>query len=204
MKENIEVEFRGPLSKDQYLKLVEKFSKEGNSLEEKKRIFVDYSTFLEGEGIKERQRDIRIRNTNGKSEIMIKLGGWGGSEHREELSAFTDSSFDTLARIFHALGYSKGVLCVRHTRAYMYNNIEFALVEVPGHSYYYEAERMVASDKDMQQVKDEIAEVCSNLGLTVFDADGWFKYVDILNSEANGVFDYSTHPADFFKEKFGI
>lgn len=187
MAENIEVELRGRLDSEQYKKLTDIFSEEGKFLQEKKRVFIDYSTFLEGEGVRERQRDIRIRNTNGESEIMIKLGGWGGNEHREELSVPTNASFDTLAKAMNALGYRKGVLCVRYTKAYTYKNIEFALVEVPSHSYYFEAEKMVASDHDMESAKQEIRTVCGELGLEVFSDEALYSYIETLNKEANGI-----------------
>ena len=142
MDKNIEIEIRGPLSKKEFDNLVKFFEKKGTKTSEKDRVLIDYSTFLEG-GVEKRKKDIRLRVTNGIPEIIVKVGEWGGTEQRKELSAFTKpGEFDTLVEIFGELGFCKGMLCVRKSKVFEYKDIEFALVEVPGHSFYYEAEKM--------------------------------------------------------------
>ncbi|PIR56932.1 MAG: hypothetical protein COU72_03610, partial [Parcubacteria group bacterium CG10_big_fil_rev_8_21_14_0_10_41_35] len=124
MSQQFEIELRGLLSKDQFNQLSDTFSHEAEFAQNKNRVLIDYSTFLEGQGIKERQKDIRLRSTNGQPEIIVKLGSWGGSEQREELSVLTHKdSFDTLVKIFNALGYNKGVLCVRNSAVYNYDGV---------------------------------------------------------------------------------
>ena len=86
MAKDIEVEIRGILNKDQYDQTKTLFEKLASLKENKSRILIDYSTFLPGEGIRDRQKDIRVRVTNGVPEIVVKLGSWGGSESRRELS----------------------------------------------------------------------------------------------------------------------
>ena len=44
------------------------------------------------------------------------------------------------------------MLCVRKSKVYEYEGIEFALVEVPGHSYYYEAEKMAHENEDAEKI----------------------------------------------------
>ena len=153
MEKNIEVEVRGLLSTAEYTKLKSFFADNAKKTEEKDRILIDYSTFLPG-GVEERKKDIRLRVTNGIPEIIIKIGEWGGSEARKELSVKTASgTFDLLTEIFAALGYEKGTLAVRNSHVYNYKNIEFALVEVPGHSYYFEAEKMAHAGVDSDSVE---------------------------------------------------
>jgi len=156
MDKNIEIEIRGPLSKEKFNNLVLFFDKKGKKLTEKERILIDYSTFLKG-GVKNREKDIRLRVTNGIPEIIVKLGKWGGTDHRKELSVLTNpNSFDTLVEIFGELGFSKGILCVRKSKVYEYKGIEFALVEVPNHSYYYEAEKMAYENESAKKITEEI------------------------------------------------
>ena len=193
---NIEVEVRGPLSKDQYDTLNSLFSKEGVFEQKKDRVLIDYSA-----GMRERTKDIRIRETNGIPEIVVKLGSWGGSEQREELSLTTsEGTFDTLARIFGELGYEKGVLCVRNSNVYTYKGVEFALVEIPGHSYTYEAE-MLVDTHEATEAKISIQKICTDLGLSIFTDEEFFAYVELLNKEANIHFDYKKYTPDYFKEK---
>lgn len=200
MNKSFEIEVRGPLQAEKYQDLKNFFIKEAKFLAERKRLFIDYSTFLESEGIRERKRDIRLRITNGKPEIIIKTGGWGGSDQREEFSIFTEEgSFDRLVQVFHILGYSKGILAIRNSILYEYRGIEFALVEVPNHSYYFEAEKMV-EESDKAITFEEIKQLCNDLNLSIFNDQEFFTYVDVLNKEANEIFDFKNYVPGYFKK----
>ncbi|CAN5691565.1 hypothetical protein BH11PAT2_BH11PAT2_04600 [soil metagenome] len=204
MEKNIEVEVRGLLSSEEYAKLKTFFDENATKKEEKDRILIDYSTFLPG-GVEERKKDIRLRVTNGVPEIIVKIGEWGGSESRKELSVKTaPGTFDLLTEIFAALGYEKGVLAVRKSHVYDYKDTEFALVEVPGHSYYFEAEKMAHDGEDADEFISEMNTICAELGLTVFSKEEFFAYIQKLNKEANGVFNAPEAGANFFKENYGI
>lgn len=204
MDKNIEVELRGLLSSDEYNNLKAFFDENAQKKEEKDRILIDYSTFLPG-GVEERKKDIRLRVTNGIPEIIIKLGEWGGSEQRKELSVKTaPGTFDLLTEIFAALGYNKGVLAVRKSHVYEYKDTEFALVEVPGHSYYFEAEKMAHAGEDTEELIQEINTICAELDLTVFTKEDFFAYIQKLNQEANGIFNASEATPNFFKENYGL
>ncbi len=170
----------------------------------KERILLDYSTFLEG-GVRERTLDIRARITNGVPEMIIKKGSWGGSDSREEISVIgQEGSFTNMVRLYAALGYKKAVLVERNSLVYRYGDTEIALVEVPGHSHFFEVEKEVQDKDDIGKAQEEIKQVCAELGLSVFSDDEWFDYVELLNKEANGVFDFDTDGPDFFKNKYGI
>ncbi|MEK7088951.1 MAG: hypothetical protein AAB913_02380 [Patescibacteria group bacterium] len=204
MNKNIEVEIRGPLSKKEFNSLIKLFENKGKKTLEKNRILIDYSTFLEG-GVKNRKKDIRLRVTNGIPEIIVKVGEWGGTEQRKELSVFTKpGEFDTLVEIFGELGLNKGMLCVRKSKVYEYRSIEFALVEVPGHSYYYEAEKMANEKENTEKIINEINKVCKDLDLKVFDKKQFFKYIEKLNKESNEIFDYKNYTSGYFKNRFGL
>lgn len=201
---NIEIEVRGPLTAGAYTDLKAFLDANARKLVTKNRILIDYSTFLPGE-MKDRQKDIRLRITNGVPEIMIKLGGWGAADKRKELSVTTaPGTFDTLVEMFAALGYERGVLCDRRTEAYDYKGVEFALVEVPGHSYFYEAEKMAHEGQDLEAVTAEIRTVCGELDLPIFTSDEFFAYVETLNKEANEVFDFAKEGPGYFAKRFGF
>ncbi|MDP3965071.1 MAG: hypothetical protein Q8Q20_05485 [bacterium] len=205
MNKNIEIEIRGPLSKEKFNKLESFLNEKGRKLIEKNRVLIDYSTFLDG-GIEDRKKDIRLRVTNGVPEIIVKIGQWGGTDQRKELSVLTNpSSFDTLVEIFGELGLKKGMLCVRRSKIYEYQGIEFALVEVPNHSYYYEAEKMAHEGENPEQITKDITKVCRALQLEIFDKKTFFEYIQRLNKEANEVFDYTTSfRPNYFKNRFGL
>ena len=204
MEKNIEVEVRGLLSAEEYTRLKSFLDENGEKKEEKDRILIDYSTFLPG-GVEERKKDIRLRVTNGVPEIIVRIGEWGGSESRKELSVKTaPGTFDLLTEIFAALGYEKGVLAVRKSHVYDYKDTEFALVEVPGHSYYFEAERMAHDGENADELISEMNATCAGLGLTVFSKEEFFAYIQKLNKEANGVFNAPEAIPNFFKETYGL
>ena len=204
MGKNIEIEIRGPLSKKKFKELIKLFDEKGKKKSEKDRVLIDYSTFLKG-GVENRKKDIRLRSTNKIPEIIVKIGKWGENEQRKELSIFgKPGEFDMMVEIFGELGYKKGMLCERKSKVYDYKGIEFALVEVPEHSYYYEAEKMADKNENGEELIAEIKNVCKELGLDVFDKDQFFKYVQDLNKEANEVFDYENYTADYFNKRFGI
>lgn len=203
--QNIEVELRGLLTKKKFLELDEFFNKNAKFKESKERILIDYSTFLSDQGVENRSKDIRLRVTNGVPEIIIKLGSWGGSENRKEILVLAHKGeFDKLVQIFDVLNLKKGMLCVRKSNVFDYKGIEFALVEVPGHSYYFEAEKLISDDSKAESIKQEIKKVCHELGLDIFNEEGFFKYINTLNKEANEVFDSDNHHDTYFKDRFNL
>ena len=203
MTKDIEVEIRGILNKDQYNQAKTLFEKLASLKESKSRILIDYSTFLPGEGIRDRQKDIRVRVTNGIPEIVVKLGSWGGSESRRELSfKGKEGEFETLVEIFGQLGFIKGTLAKRDALVYDYKDIEFALVKTPGQHYYFEAEKMAHSEEDFTKVENEIREVCQELGLAVVNKEGFFEFIDELNKTDNSIFEFKDFRENYFKDKF--
>ena len=105
MDKNIEIEIRGPLSKEKFKELVKIFTEHGTKKSEKDRVLIDYSTFLEG-GVENRKKDIRLRSTNKTPEIIVKIGEWGENEQRKELSILgKPGEFDVMVEIFGELGY---------------------------------------------------------------------------------------------------
>lgn len=199
-EKNIEVEIRGRIADEKFNELVDYFRKNAKFKQEKNRVLIDYSTFLPNEGVEDRQRDIRLRITNGVPEIVVKFGVWGAQEVRKELSVLAQpGDFEKLVQIFAAMGFVKGMMCVRKSQIFDYKDIEFALVEVPGHSHYFEAEIMAHSGEDADRVRATIRGVCQELGMTIFQTDReFFDYINILNKEANKVFDFAQFKDGYF------
>ncbi len=188
---DFEIELRGEIDGQKYAKTKEFLDEKGTFKEEKNRIFYDFSTFIEGEGLRGRTKDFRIRETNGNPEVILKLGTWQGSDHREEISVMTErGSTERLLKIFGEMGFVKAIKGNRHTFAYDYKGVEVALVEVPGHSYYFEAEIVAPYDSDHDLVKKNIETVLEELGLKVFSEEGFHDYIDRLNAESNEVYQY--------------
>ena len=202
---NIEIEFRGPLTKKEYSKLDKYFKLNGNFKQSRDRILIDYSVFISKEGLEKRNNDIRLRVTNKIPEIIVKIGKMGGAENRREVSVLANpGDFDKLVQIFAAIGLSKGILCVRKSRVYKYKGIEFALVEVPNHSYYFEAEKMISSAVDKKQTQQYVKKICIELNLKLFNDKTFFSYIKKLNKEANEIFNIKNYKENYFKNRFNL
>lgn len=205
MNKNIEVEIRGPLSETSYSRVQKFFEKNGTFVEKKERILIDYSTLNESGGMEKRTKDIRLRVTNGIPEIIIKIGNWGAGEARKELSIkATSGTFDDLVEAFAHLGWKKGVLCVRNSYVYCYKDIEFALVEVPQHSYYFEAEIMIGESESKDEAINYIKKICTELRLKTYSKKEYFEYLEILNTKVNEIFDYNQTEVQYFKKRFSV
>jgi len=200
LKNDIEVELRGRLSRAEYLRLKLFLGERGVFKEQKERILIDYS-----QGVAQRTKDIRLRVTNGVPEMILKIGNWGGNENRREISILgKPGEFDTMVQLFGHLGLTRGMLAVRSSHVYTYQGLEFALVEVPGHSYYFEVEKMVHDRENMEAVKQEIRTVCEELQLDLFDDQGFFAYIEELNREANEIFDFTSYQDGYFVKRFNL
>lgn len=206
MPNTIEVEVRGLLSKSEARQLERFLSDNGLYQGIKKRLTIDYSFYLPEGGVERREKDIRLRVTNGLPEFIIKLGKWGAGENRKELSVKTNTGdFPTLVNMLTHLGLEKGMAFVRISKVYIYKEIEFSIVEVPGHSYYYEAEQLVSTKKDANKASSIIENACKDLDLTVFNNQEFLDYVTLLNEESNQEFNaQDVKGVDYFKKRFGI
>jgi len=203
---NFEVEIRGLLTKKKYEELANLFSKEAKFLYDKDRVLVCYPDPETGSLVEECNTDIRIRTTNGIPEIIIKQGEWGSTnESRRELSLVgKKGEFDKMVMMLSALGHKKGVLAVRKGQVFEFKGIEFSLVEVPNHSYYFEAEVMVEDLEEQEKATKRINKICGELGLKTLSQQEFYDYINILNAESNELFDFANYEEDYFKKRFGI
>lgn len=203
---NIEVEVRGIITQEKYEELNKLFNQKGQFIDHKNRVLVCYPDPETGSLVENLKTDIRVRATNGIPEIIIKLGEWGkANESRRELSLVGQKGeFDKMIMMLAALGHKTGIIAVRKGKIYMYQDIEFSLVEVPDHSYYFEAEIMVKNHEEQKRATQKINELCRSLKLKPLTQKGFFNYINRLNSESNESFDFTDYHEGYFKERFDI
>jgi adenylate cyclase class IV len=195
-KHQIEVELRGPLDKEGYDRLIAYLKKRGATRSTENRFLIDYSTFLEGIGT--RKLDVRIRVTNGQVELVTKRGVFGGAAREEAILRVADHDLKSALSVLAMLGYKKGVACDRGIQRFQLGNIEFAIQDVRDysrsgevHSRFFEAE-IASRDEEKESAEQSLRETLADIGLETFSIDDWNLYIEKINAEANGIFDFET------------
>jgi len=177
-----EIELRGLLSTQQKRKL-ERFLKLNGTLvkeyERKQWIF----------GLShEKKIDLRIKETNGEHELSLKVGKLGNSNRKEISIPLLHKNIEKPLEFLKFLGHREGVVAIRNAKVYKYKGIEWAIVEVPNHSYYFEAEKLVGNKNEGKFAEKEIKEVAKELNLNILSSKETVKYIKKLNKEANKIF----------------
>jgi len=188
----IEVEVRGELQN--FDKQLEEFRKKAKFISEKDRFSMIYfrKHVDDVEEVKDDPVDLRIRITNKKAEIVMKYGKWGGSDQRHEISIPIDKEkFDEAVQLFKYLDWNKGQKLATKTFVFEYKGIEFALVKCPPHYNYFEAEKIIENKKDIEKTKEEIEQVCNELGLKIFSYEDFVKILNKMNRDKSTLFDLS-------------
>lgn len=183
-----EIELRGPLKPAQKEKLEKILASSGKLVREYSRTQWCFKNSLDKKDIRIRKRDLRIKNTNGSWEISLKIGEFAKT-NRKEISIPIPSEHKNQAfDLLKFLGHNRGIVAVRKAKIYVYNNIEWAIVQTPNDTYYFEAEKLIANKRNSKFAEDEIKDVCLKLGLKIFTKEEFYRYIDILDREVNKPF----------------
>ena len=87
------------------------------------------------------------------------------------------------------------------TFVFNYEGIEFALVN-SGKYFYFEAEILVDSQKEVEKSMEKIKRVCSFLKLDIFNEDEFISLINLLNSRRDLFFDMEKDDFEEIKKKF--
>jgi len=177
-----EVELRGLLNQDQKKKLELFLKKNGKFIRSYNRMQWIF-------GLSHRKKiDVRVKNTNGEYEFSLKTGAAHHFNRKEISIPFPAEKSEQALEFLKYLGKKEGVTAVRNASIYLYEGIEWAIVEVPKHSYYFEAEKMAENEKMGEKAKKEIKEVTKTLGLSILNSRQTIDYIKKLDEEANKKF----------------
>lgn len=184
MPKEIEVEIRGRLDDKGYDELKGFLDKSGiHKKSEEREMFLlqDYPGYTRD--FVNRQTDIRLRDTNGQCEIMLKQNM---GQAREEVSLkLKDNNLDTTKKIVKALGFKNAIWMHRLKEVYEYKGIEWSLVIAPNNIRYYEAELGVQSDGEVSPAHERLSAAAAELKLEVLDDSGTRTLIERLDKEAN-------------------
>jgi adenylate cyclase class IV len=175
----VEVEVRGPLTDGQAHDLLQRFSgAEGSRKVD--RFLVNFTN----DAMRERGIDVRVRLTNGEGQIVAKRGKFLGEARVETIIDLRHDQFEAAVTLLSMLEVSEGVACRRLISEFPIDGTLIALVHVPGHSWFYEAERTCCLGEE-ETCRQDIVRQLTEMGLGVFSEEQFVGYVAVLDAEAN-------------------
>ncbi len=205
MTKNVEVEFIGKISKEQFNSLKNKFQQVGKFKKSKKRISFMY--FKKGvpekySAAEDDEIDLRMRITNGEPEIIVKQGKFTAAHSRKETSIFfKPSEIEKYVNFLMALGWKCGVIYTAETQTYEYKEIEFSLVKIKDYGYNFEAEILTSEDK-IEEAKKKIMVELDILKIKPFEEEGLNNQCNAINNNVKLHFDLSKQSFNELRNRF--
>ncbi len=188
----IEVEVRGKLDEAGYEKLKSFLSSKGYFKGKHKRemyLLYDYPGY--DEDPTKREVDIRLRNTDGFCEIMLKNKASDSNHARHEISLpLKDVTLDKAKEIVKALGCKKGLKMVREKEIFDYKGVEWSLVTCPKNIRYYEAELEVDGSANIDQIHQKLIDQAVEVGVKPLSDDEMKEFIFWLDKEVNVEVDF--------------
>ena len=185
----IEVEIRGRLTEEKFSELKQFFTEKGGHIESHTREMIrlyDYPGFAEDSN--KREVDIRVRDTDGKCEIMVKRKAAENNVARHELSLkLADGSMEAAKEVLKALGYAKGLWMHRKKDVFEYEGVEWSLVEAPSKIFYFEAEMEASDAESIPATEKQLRAKAQELGLEVLGPEAYLKLIAELGEKTNKV-----------------
>ncbi len=197
MTRNIEVEVKVHLNEGAHDVLHDFLVHHAKFTGEKERVFIDYA--IPNETIKDRKIDIRTRITNGVVELIIKTGTFGNGSRTETSIFVADNNLRDALSFMALLGYKKGVIGIRKIKTYQYEDMVIAVQEVIDCKRFHLREKVwdvfaefeiTTSDGNKFDTLEKLNAFTTSLGLEVFSASAWVAYIERMDQEANGSFDF--------------
>lgn len=183
----IEVEIRGRLTKRGYESLKRTLKRKGKFLRHLERemyLLRDYPGY--SKSFVHRNMDVRLRNTNGQCELMIKRKAAHKNTGREEVSLeFKDGNLGTAMRAMRALGFKKALKMVRTMDVYRYRGIEWQIVKTPKGLWYWEAELAAKRKDEVKKAHARLIREARNLNLKIMTPKELQEFIDVLDKKVN-------------------
>lgn len=168
----VEIEFRGPLTKTGFQKLLAFLKRNGKFVKRTKRktfvFFTDDKTL-----------DLKVRITDGQSEIVVKKGFWGARKREEIVLPIETKLVGAAQEILAALGYEEGVMTLREAEVFVYKDVEFSLVKCPKNYYFYEAE--FVGGKSIKDPEAHVKRVLKSLELGIWSEKEVYDFLMFCN-----------------------
>lgn len=152
LEKNIELELRAEVNLKKYFELLKKFNKNALLISHTKRL-----TFMAFGKIQGKIFDIRIRITNGQTEIVIKKGSLHAHNRIEKLCPINKSQFIDLVKLFDMFEFNSEV-AERETHNFnLKSGIVLSLINA-GKITYIEIEKM-SNKKNVEANRNKLLKI---------------------------------------------
>ncbi|MEP7104094.1 MAG: hypothetical protein ABI721_05290 [Candidatus Dojkabacteria bacterium] len=166
---NIELEYRSEIEFSQFDQFEKKFNQIAKLKSHAKRL----SFMAFGDGI-----DIRVRITNGKSEVVVKKGDWH-AENRIEISQdIENDQFVGFVKIFSAM--IKNCNIGERENFVFENNDGVTITLVKSKRLAYVEFELISRDENIETNKKIILDLMKSLNLEILDKKGFDDLCDRL------------------------
>lgn len=183
----IEVEVRGRLTDSEYDRVRKHLKENGELVEVQDREMIllrGYPGYSKDPTA--RDTDIRLRTTNGTSEIMVKHKTSEHNVARKEVSLSLNSDDLTIPKeVLKALGFSEGIWMHRKKEVYALEGIEWSIVDVPEGLRYFEAEMEAEDEGAVQDIQEKLVNAARELGLEVLNPEEMRAFISELDAKVN-------------------
>jgi len=141
-KNNIEVEIRSFISKEQYEKLLKFFKKEAELVKKdnQKTIYFDS------------KQNLRIQKNNLTTKICLKKGKVHDDFRKETEIHTKKEDFEKFQEIFKKLGYKEEIIWIRKRFQFLWKRIKVCLDYTVGYGYIIELEKMSNAKKKEKKI----------------------------------------------------
>jgi len=169
-KRTIELELRAEIEPRELARIRRALVKKGRLRSHTKRLSVMY--FQDGGS---KNLDIRVRITNGASEVVMKTGAFGSHDRTELPQKIGSDQFLGMVRIFAQLGFKMKV-GERETFNYALPGGIVISVVSAGPVAYVELEKM-SSPSEIDRNKKKLEKIAEELRLTIMSSDKDFDMI---------------------------
>lgn len=185
----IEVEIRGRLSEETYKKLKGQLLTKGEFRGASTRemyLLRDYPGYNKDPNA--REVDLRLRNTDGFCEIMLKRKADSGNHARQEVSlALSENSLDHAKEIVKTLGCKYGLKMIRQRETFILDSVEWVLINCPPKNIkFYETELMAKTQAEIPSVRQKLIKQARALGVEpILTDEDMRKFLYMLDEQVN-------------------
>jgi adenylate cyclase class IV len=205
MDKQIEVEFRGKLTKKEFDRVKSYLERTNELKSEKRRLTFMY--FRDNipkniNDIKDEKVDLRLRITNRQPELVLKYGLFNVGGAREELSIALDrQDVEKYIQLLALLGWNIGVIYATKIFIYKYQSAEIALVDIANFGYNFEIE-ILTDNTHVEIAQNKIKNIIAKLNLKVMSEREFKEQCNKINRNKELQFDFMIQKFSDFKSRF--